>query len=162
MDKNSELGVLCLTEVPDDILMWSHYADGHRGLAFQFDKARLEGAFNYCKEVDYRNNIIELKDITGATPDELAALLLLKKAIRWKYEKEWRIIVDPNLNTIPGCRIYRFPKEALTGVIFGCEMTADDKYTVNAWLKEGEHQAQVHQATRDICSYSVRIDPPLD
>lgn len=162
IDVNSELGVLCLTEVPDDILMWSHYADGHRGIAFQFDKARLESAFGYCRKVDYKNNIIELKDITGTSPNELANLLLLKKAGRWEYEKEWRIIVDPGFNDIPGCRIYPFPKEALSGVIFGCEMRPEDKYAVNVWLKEGEHQAQVYQAIRDISSYSVRIDPPLD
>lgn len=41
---NSELGVLCLSEIHDDILMWSHYADGHRGIVLQFDKSILESA----------------------------------------------------------------------------------------------------------------------
>lgn len=151
-----------MSEVPDDILMWSHYADGHRGLALQFDKSTIDSAFNYCKKVDCENNILELHDITSASPDELAKVLLLKKADRWKYEQEWRIIVDPSLrNDIPGCRIYRYPKEALSGVIFGCEMRPDDKYAVNKWLKEGNHKAQLYEAVGDISSYSVRITPPL-
>src|SRR5438477_4992628 len=29
-------GVLSLSEIPDDILMWSHYADGHRGICLKF------------------------------------------------------------------------------------------------------------------------------
>jgi hypothetical protein len=31
------MGLLCLSEVPDDLLMWSHYADAHRGLCLIFD-----------------------------------------------------------------------------------------------------------------------------
>ena len=29
-------GIYCLSAVPDDILMWAHYADGHRGFCLQF------------------------------------------------------------------------------------------------------------------------------
>ena len=30
-------GVACLTTNHDDMLMWSHYADGHRGFCLEFD-----------------------------------------------------------------------------------------------------------------------------
>jgi hypothetical protein len=30
-------GILCFCRVRDDILMWSHYADKHTGLCFEFD-----------------------------------------------------------------------------------------------------------------------------
>lgn len=161
---NRELGVLCLSEVPDDILMWSHYADGHRGVVLQFDKSILESAFGACscKQVDCKNNILTLREINGANPDELVRLLLLKKANRWEYEKEWRIIIDPSLNKlIPNCRIDRFPKDALTGVIFGAEMAPEDQYTVHMWLKDGSHQAQIYKAMRETGSYSLKINPPL-
>ena len=29
--------VLCFSEINDDILMWSHYSDGHRGFCLKFD-----------------------------------------------------------------------------------------------------------------------------
>ena len=32
-----ETGVLCLSEVPDNMLMWSHYADHHRGFCVEYD-----------------------------------------------------------------------------------------------------------------------------
>lgn len=35
---DSKIGVLSLTELPDDLLMWVHYADCHRGFAIQFDE----------------------------------------------------------------------------------------------------------------------------
>ena len=32
----AEIGVCSLTRIPNDILMWSHYADCHRGFCIQF------------------------------------------------------------------------------------------------------------------------------
>ena len=31
-----ERGVCCFSEKKDDILMWSHYADGHKGFCLEF------------------------------------------------------------------------------------------------------------------------------
>jgi len=166
LEENSKLGVLCLSKVHNDILMWSNYGGGHRGIVLQFDKSRLESdpTYRYCKKVDYKNNIITLHDmnINVERPDELARLLLFKKTDRLQYEREWRIIVDPGLNDIPGSRIFKFPKLALTGVIFGWKMSAQDKYAVNMWLKDGNHEARIYQATSETSSYSLRIDPPIN
>jgi len=163
---NATLGVLCLSEKPDDILMWSHYTNGHRGLVLQFDKLALENNGFDCKQVDYKNNTITLKDINQnlniENALELANLILWKKSEHWDYEKEWRIVVDTSLRTdISNCRIYIFPKEALTGVILGCEMTPEDKYLVRMWLKEGGHRARIFNATKDTSTYSIKINPPL-
>jgi len=35
-EMNKDLAVLSLTELHDNILMWSHYADGHRGICLDF------------------------------------------------------------------------------------------------------------------------------
>src|SRR6266849_2373668 len=32
------VGILSLTETPDNLLMWSHYADQHRGIVLEFDE----------------------------------------------------------------------------------------------------------------------------
>lgn len=162
LEVNSELGVLCLSEVRDDIFMWSHYADGHRGIVLEFDKSELlnKSDFVFCKQVDYENNIVTLRDINRGNADKHAQLILLKKAKPWKYEKEWRIIVDPSRRKdIPGCRTLTFPRHALTGVIFGWKMSPEDKYTVHRWLKAGNHQVRIYQATRQVGAYSLKIDP---
>ena len=36
MKVGPEWGIYCLSAVPDHILMWAHYADGHRGFCLQF------------------------------------------------------------------------------------------------------------------------------
>lgn len=39
---NRDLGVLCLSAVGNDNLMWYHYADGHRGFVIEFDSEQAE------------------------------------------------------------------------------------------------------------------------
>lgn len=46
-----QIGVLCLSGVKNDILMWSHYADAHRGICLEFD--RHVEFFAHTQEVKY-------------------------------------------------------------------------------------------------------------
>lgn len=39
---DNDFGVLCLSSIPDDNLMWYHYADGHRGFVMEFDTEQQE------------------------------------------------------------------------------------------------------------------------
>ena len=34
---SQQVGILCLTEVPDSLLMWAHYADSHKGFLVGFN-----------------------------------------------------------------------------------------------------------------------------
>lgn len=71
-------------------LMWSHYADEHRGICIEYN-------FNYAPAevtqhlypVQYSN-----KRFTFQNPDSLKPhpFLLLQKSKDWKYEKEFRLI----------------------------------------------------------------------
>lgn len=74
-------GVLSMSSVNDDILMWSHYTDGHRGYCFELDTQGAEP-----EKVKYRKryqkfNLFNNDPISG----------LLTKPLQWKYEKEWRL-----------------------------------------------------------------------
>ena len=65
---DQSFGVLCLSECPDDILLWSHYADSHRGLCLEFDVAGYSGVFPRLHAVKYAN---EYPDISSDFPDLL-------------------------------------------------------------------------------------------
>ena len=39
IEENKDSGVICMSEVCDSILMWSHYAQGHMGVCFEFIRA---------------------------------------------------------------------------------------------------------------------------
>lgn len=65
---DQSFGVLCLSECPDDILLWSHYADSHRGLCLEFDVAGQPTVFPRLHKVKYAQ---EYPDISSDFPDLL-------------------------------------------------------------------------------------------
>jgi hypothetical protein len=81
------LGILCLTEDPDNQLMWVHYAARHSGFVIGFNtRDRIFTEHNatlrrvkYGQPCDY-----------GVSPPSLD--LCLHKESVWAYEKEWRCI----------------------------------------------------------------------
>src|SRR5262249_33519683 len=49
-----EFGLICLSEVPDDILMWSHYTEGHSGLVIGFNTTDEFFAHPPVHKVEYK------------------------------------------------------------------------------------------------------------
>lgn len=88
----SRFGVLCLTEKPDNLLMWSHYADEHRGLCVGFHPHG--SPFELLYPVTYVDEIPEIdflsQDEDRHTKHFHAAIC--HKASCWSYEREWRAI----------------------------------------------------------------------
>jgi hypothetical protein len=98
--ETNKYGVLSLGEKWDCPLMWSHYADEHRGLCIEFDTTGA--SFRNIKAVDYRHprsikvsDIIEWKiNRSSVAENVIQNTIYFAKAPEWKYEKEWRDIND--------------------------------------------------------------------
>lgn len=84
----SNVGILCLTENPLNILMWSHYGGNHSGVCIGFD-SELD-PFGDAVPVRYSDERSRVS--FTSTPDELVERVLLTKSKHWEYEKEWRVI----------------------------------------------------------------------
>ena len=73
---------------PDNYLMWSHYADGHRGCCIEFT---LKDNKNYWKvdEIKYNNEMPKFskQDIENSIDN-----FLYNKTELWKNEQEWRAV----------------------------------------------------------------------
>ena len=102
------IGVFCLSAKCDDILMWSHYTDGHQGFCLAFEK---DFYVKKPKKVSYKRKY-PLIAFTEKKRKEWPRKLLLTKSKRWKYEEEWRIL-DRNPGKKP------FDETKLFGIIFG-------------------------------------------
>lgn len=142
--------VCCFSKREDAILMWSHYADSHKGICLRFkatvkltEHPMFRGVKNYYtiplyiqdsekktlvtgifKEVDYDAVTIPLIKQFG-DPDsnlEVACKQLFIKHSDWHYENEYRIInPDPNPAYFRNRR-FEYQRECLEGVIFGCKI----------------------------------------
>ena len=78
-------GMVCLSEDWKNPLLWSHYADRHKGLCLGFDIPDEK-----VKKVSYTDKRIKLR----SNPSEAEfQSLLYSKYMGWSYEREWRLWV---------------------------------------------------------------------
>lgn len=124
-----KIGVCCFTIDPRNLLMWSHYANHHKGIVLQFELARDASAFLKNVRVDYVKDY-PVMNWANETENEISKSFL-NKFKTWEYEKEWRIVHVFGANTY-----IDFKPEALTGLVFGCKADKNIKDTVNQILAE--------------------------
>jgi len=104
-------GVCCFSEVNDNILLWAHYADNHKGICLKFSNGISEIA-TMTGKVQYKDNY-ESASFFNQEGDAIYHLIFTK-AKDWIYEKEIRVvrILDFGKND--------FKIEHLKEIIFGC------------------------------------------
>jgi hypothetical protein len=145
----SSVSVCCFSDKKDNLVMWSHYADNHKGICLQFMNGRdiFKGAFkvNYESEYPKVNFFDPLIDIIDS--------LLLTKSKHWEYEDEYRIILEqPKGNKA-------FAEDILIGIIFGCQMDAAQKEYVSKLVKSRKHPINLYQAKMKDFEFSLDIHP---
>lgn len=126
--------VLCLCAVCNNILMWSHYADSHRGVCLKFSLTNWPEMRSGLLPVVYSTRQIPI-NLTKSDFDNagLVRAVNLSKHRGWSYEKEWRALGMKSGE-------YDFPSAALVGIIFGCRTSSSDKLRVkNAIVENGRH-----------------------
>jgi hypothetical protein len=115
-------GLLCFSKTWEEPLLWSHYAEKHKGVALGFKIP--EGKYRPFK-VRYSSEPlrqqIELTD-NPDTNEQLFLKLAEVKYIAWAYEKEWRILIPLKDCTQIG-EHYFVPFDSniqLTEIVIGC------------------------------------------
>jgi len=155
-DTNSRVGILALTERSDDILMWSHYADCHKGICLEFQTDLEVGYFVDAKPVAYSDEYprLDLLKIVKEESFRSSAPWMLTKANHWAYEKEWRIL---DFENGPGSQ--SFPARCLSGVILGCRIPDMGRAKVLKWVGQFEHKVEVFQAKESPTHFRLNMEP---
>ena len=100
VDEFGMMGVFSLASSWDCPLMWSHYADEHRGICIEYDAADAEfrnfAAVNYNRVRSIRVSELAAWKLNGCENAKTSVFntFFLSKAPQWKYEAEWRDISD--------------------------------------------------------------------
>lgn len=162
-------GMLCLSEVRDSLLMWSHYASEHRGLVIGFDaehphfddRRGPDDELCHLRKVEYRQNRPSgnLEDLDGVA-------LFLVKSIHWAYEREWRILralrdaIESRQQTPHPICLFSFPPEAVVEVIFGARMGSGLRDGALELLTRDDRwrHVQVLQAVPDERLFELRFE----
>jgi hypothetical protein len=112
-----KIGVLCLSETPNEILMWSHYAEYHKGFCIEYYVDDTSPLKNMAKPVRYTDVYpsLSLKNLPADAEENFIDVCVHTKAKQWSYEREWRAISET------GEKLYRAPAP-ISAIIFGARM----------------------------------------
>ena len=126
-------GVSCFTEKNDNLLMWSHYADGGRGVCLEFNAA--DPLFEKAKKVNYVEEIpsISLDKMLCEDKYEDVMELFRTKSNAWEYEQEWRVMHEKAGTS------WIYDASALTGIYFG-PSTPEDLINIIALVVMGQNE----------------------
>jgi hypothetical protein len=139
----SEFAIFCISSVRDSILMWTHYADSHKGFVIGFDTRilvseleTLHGPVNYVSEITPKNiNSFKLFNAPFAKHES------------WYYEEEWRFIkenrdwinkeFDVSTNAIREVLLgYKMPQKHKIELIEYCKLNLPHVVIMEATLAE--------------------------
>lgn len=132
------IGAFSLTE--NETLLWSHYANDHRGVVLRYDFPMSflgdENNIQGVSPVSYEPNAIsdwlaENAHLYRENHQEfiigLLKKVLMSKAPAWSYEQEARIVR-------PTTGFFDLPPETLTHVIFGLQTSQQDEELVRSLI----------------------------
>ncbi len=165
--------ISCFSEVSDNILMWSHYADSHKGICLMFETIKFDTiqymVFN--KEdlqynssnlppdhsgiirVRYAEKLPEAYNHLEYDKDKIAPFLMTK-SIDWAYEKEWRMMLPKEALKTENPR---YLDNQLKGIIFGLSCSDENKNLVKD-IVSGQG-VNFYQATAIKNEYKLEICP---
>jgi hypothetical protein len=127
-----KFGLVCFTERENNILMWSHYSDSHKGVLLEFDGSHQYFKGTNLNKVVYARRRVALNAAWSGGDPRLRRVyerLLRTKNIAWRYESEWRWLLplDRCHKKIDDGRTLYFaviPPDLVTRVVLGLRCPA--------------------------------------
>lgn len=144
-EKINASGVTCFSKLYDNNLMWSHYADQHKGVCLEFNASLDYREILEDVEVDMIANVsYNRTDKINYNTDKRAAIidLFTRKSTDWRYEEEVRIVLINKSN------ILKFNKKFLTGVIFGCRIDKIEKESILNIINDMKYNITIKEAIK--------------
>jgi hypothetical protein len=135
----------------DSMLMWSHYADSHKGFCIEYDVGRYD--FECSKNfhpIIYSERMFDATDliaqpVTSSFNANRVHLAALYKAMDWQYEREWRLILTGRFDSP---RSFKMPKSP-SKVYLGSEISDQHEREIreickklNVPVKKMQHSAR--------------------
>ena len=138
-----KMGVICFSEEPHHILLWSHYTGNHSGICLGFcgrdESETLKDAGIY--PVKYEESYPEVDFAQVWHMEGLAKILWTKNKV-WSYEKEWRMV------RIEGNELVDYPGK-LNKIIFGLRTSEADQELVRSLLRDDDDVEFFHVVQDD-------------
>jgi hypothetical protein len=164
-----KVGMLCLTEKYDNLLMWAHYAESHAGFVLGFDtsdphfhqRRSDKDELRHIRKVKYTDVRPETILIDGPSYD-----VFISKGRIWEYEQEWRILRPlqdaDEVKEIPGLdvpiHLFEFPWECLRSIRLGARMTKTNQDKILDLVSKSQQLSHVEVFKAEVSERLFALD----
>lgn len=133
---SDDLKISCFSENKDSLLMWSYYANSHKGVCLEFDLVNDKELAENCHKVQYSKHF--------NAGDK--SYIYFTKSEEWQHEKEWRIVTFESeyINT-----------DSLSAIYLGCKMSAEDKFEFFKLARE--YKLNLYQVQPSVREYKLEF-----
>jgi hypothetical protein len=145
----NDVGITCFSKVHDNILMWSHYADNHKGVVLQIEPS--SEPLIHARAVQYENDYFMF---TKESKQNRAEIIkpFFQKSKQWEYEQEIRFVCPY------GTGLIKFDPKDLKAIYFGCRCNDNEIDKVLSIVKLKKHIIKLFKAKKDYNSYRLIFD----
>lgn len=154
----------CLADKPDSNLMWSHYANSHKGFCLEWDATKINAepviyqskiaTFELLDVIKMQFGLLDSKQVGQNYWDALKV-----KLNEWEYEGEYRVQFGDGMKhrvqkENDKFTIVSYEPEWIKSIIFGCRMdkkviehldTKLPKHITRKYAKEGRSKIEIVQ-----------------
>ncbi|HHK8601441.1 TPA: DUF2971 domain-containing protein, partial [Vibrio parahaemolyticus] len=171
-DYVKSIGILSLSRTKRNILMWSHYAEEHKGFCIGFKESNLLSSIETIEQHDvtYQSDLpfdellwaldayddaesrIENQITSESVREAFLKALVATKFSNWKYEYETRMVSRNS-------GVYKFSSDCISQVIFGFKMSEEHKDRLFTTLSHSEwSHVKVYQASKSKDKYGIELN----
>lgn len=160
--------ILCLTIRPDNVLMWSHYSDNHKGVVLRFRSIpAFDTPYGLAKPIRYIDSVPPLLDaeqlagiFSGTLSIQDAGILdrtVYTKFTAWSYEQEWRLSAGQGREPDRDFEDCLFGRNDIDGIIFGLRTSQADKDELIS-LTSRYPNISIMNASRSMSDFILNIE----
>ncbi|RLC50356.1 MAG: hypothetical protein DRH79_07760 [Candidatus Cloacimonadota bacterium] len=154
----ASIKIACFCEKKNNILMWSHYADSHKGICLKFDS---NFDYNFFHEDNWKFHKMPIREVKYPPKPEKAYYFkdndnffracAFTKYYKWKYEKEHRIISAVD--------VIKYNKECLVEINFGCKCDKNNKKKIIEIINANKYpNINFKQARKSKIDFALEFD----
>jgi hypothetical protein len=148
-------GIYSLTTQRNNFLMWSHYADAHKGICMGFNtRTLLEEICPIFTEVTYQEDLPKhsIHDDDDVKFIKFVEQLLATKSKVWEYEDEYRFI---KLNYAR--KEVLIPLRGVEEIIFGCRMNTSCKAALKEIITKNNPDCKLFECSLNKKKFEIDI-----
>lgn len=151
-------GITSFSLVPDNILMWSHYADKHKGFMVEFCFDETEAIYDCLTLVIYSNLRAEFDNLEDTAVRHKQLMKTMRtKSLDWAYEKEVRAIMPWQIckKKEDGSYYYSFAPKCIESVTIGVKCPVKVKAKIMQIMGDKYPHAKINEAVVNRDNYSL-------